>query len=290
MPPPPRPAVDDDLEDDLDELDDLLDEFNEPPPLPSPPPQTTRESTGNWPQQDAAPGMEPLDDEFARQLQMGMADLLSEMQGSKEFEHLVKELADATASPPPPPPPSAQSSKPAPAAAGPSSSGAGSTNFQDRIKKTMERMKSSEAEVDATIADAESDDFLAEMLKQMEGDSEEDFSKMLLNLMEHLTSKDILYEPMKELNQKYPEWLRNNESKQSKEEMDRYRDQHATVREIVAKFEESTYKDENDNDREYIIERMQKIQAAGAPPSELMGEMGQGLDLPPDLDSNCAVQ
>ena len=32
------------------------------------------------------------------------------------------------------------------------------------------------------------------------------------------------------------------------------------------------------------------MQAAGAPPKELMGEMGQGLDIPPDVDSNCAVQ
>jgi len=109
-------------------------------------------------------------------------------------------------------------------------------------------------------------------------------------MMEQLTSKEILYEPMKELNEKYPEWLRNNESKQSAEDLQRYQEQYGVVKEIVAKFEEPEYRDESDKDREFIIDRMQKMQAAGAPPKELMGEMGQGLDIPPDVDSNCAVQ
>lgn len=128
----------------------------------------------------------------------------------------------------------------------------------------MERMKSSEAEVDAAVADSEGDDFLAEMLKQMQsaggdGESDEDFSKMLLTMMEQLTSKEILYEPMRELADKYPEWLRKNEGKEPSEDIERYRDQYLVVKEIVAKFEEPAYRDENDKDRDYIIDRMQKV-------------------------------
>ena len=166
----------------------------------------------------------------------------------------MKELNDATAAPGPGPAASS-SSRPSDQAA---------ANFQDRIKQTMDRMKSSGAEVDAAVADSETDDFLSEMLKQMqgaagEGESDEDFSKMLLNMMEQLTSKEILYEPMKELNEKYPEWLRNNESKQSAEDLQRYREQYGVVKEIVAKFEEPEYRDESDKDREFIIDRMQKV-------------------------------
>lgn len=166
----------------------------------------------------------------------------------------MKELNDATAAPGPGPAAS-PSSRPSDQAA---------ANFQDRIKQTMDRMKSSGAEVDAAVADSETDDFLSEMLKQMqgaagEGESDEDFSKMLLNMMEQLTSKEILYEPMKELNEKYPEWLRNNESKQSAEDLQRYREQYGVVKEIVAKFEEPEYRDESDKDREFIIDRMQKV-------------------------------
>lgn len=228
-----------------------------------------------------------LDDDFARQLQLGMQDLLGEIQDSvcdvpvfytywvlhlvqvnlippqkelqDQFEHLVKELSDAATS-------SGQSK------ATPSSSSAAPkpvpvpANFQDRIRQTMERMKSSEAEVDAAVADSEGDDFLAEMLKQMqgaggEGESDEDFSKMLLTMMEQLTSKEILYEPMRELADKYPEWLRKNEGQQPSEDIEKYREQYGVVKEIVAKFEESGYRDENDKDRDYIIDRMQKVRA-----------------------------
>ncbi|PUU75689.1 Pex19 protein [Tuber borchii] len=266
---------------------DILDEFQS---LPQPTGEPSTNAGGTGASNDSCgPSLGPLDDDFARQLQLGMQDLLGEMQDSKElqdqFEHLVKELNDATAAPGPGPAASS-SSRPSDQAA---------ANFQDRIKQTMDRMKSSGAEVDAAVADSETDDFLSEMLKQMqgaagEGESDEDFSKMLLNMMEQLTSKEILYEPMKELNEKYPEWLRNNESKQSAEDLQRYREQYGVVKEIVAKFEEPEYRDESDKDREFIIDRMQKMQAAGAPPKELMGEMGQGLDIPPDVDSNCAVQ
>lgn len=171
-----------------------------------------------------------------------------------QFEHLVKELSDAATIGKDTPSSSIAAPKPATVPA----------NFQDRIKQTMERMKSSEAEVDAAVADSEGDDFLAEMLKQMqgaagEGEGDEDFSKMLLTMMEQLTSKEILYEPMRELADKYPTWLSKNEGKEPQEDIDRYREQYGVVKEIVAKFEESAYRDENDKDRDYIIDRMQKV-------------------------------
>ncbi|KAA8910413.1 Pex19 protein [Sphaerosporella brunnea] len=199
-----------------------------------------------------------------------------------QFEKLAKELNEAMTADPT-------------ATAGTSSlppAKPDSTNFQDRIKATMDRMKSSNAEVDAGLADADSDDFLAEMLKSMGGTGEggeEDFSTMLVNMMEQLTSKEILYEPMKELYEKYPEWIKKNEATEKKEDMDRYKEQFAIVKEIVLKFDEPNYKDEDESCREYIVERMQKMQTAGAPPAELMGDVGQGLD-PPDVPSDCGVQ
>ncbi|KAK2070188.1 hypothetical protein P8C59_004703 [Phyllachora maydis] len=124
-----------------------------------------------------------------------------------------------------------------------------------------------------------SDDFLAELLKQMqagglegEGD-EEDLSKMLMGMMDQLTHKEILYEPMKELNDKFPEWLQKNKDKTSKEDLRRYEEQLLHVKEIVARFEQTGYADSNAADREYIIDRMQKMQAAGSPPADLVGDM-----------------
>jgi len=94
----------------------------------------------------------------------------------------------------------------------------------------------------------------------MDGEgSEEDFSKMLLGMMEQLTNKDILYEPMKELHDKFPAWLEKNGSSQKADDLKRYQEQQLYVKEIVEKFEEKTYTDDNAKDREYIVERMQKV-------------------------------
>lgn len=132
----------------------------------------------------------------------------------------------------------------------------------------MERMQASGEQATAAAAAEGTDDFLAEMLKQMGGGAgldaggegnEEEFSKMLLGMMEQLTNKEILYEPMKELDEKFPEWLVKNKDKTTKEDVQRYELQQGLVKEIVAKFEEKTYSDSKKEDREYIVERMQKV-------------------------------
>ena len=135
----------------------------------------------------------------------------------------------------------------------------------------MERMQASGEQATAAAAAEGTDDFLAEMLKQMggggaldgAGEGNEEFSKMLLGMMEQLTNKEILYEPMKELDEKFPDWLLKNKGKTTKEDLKRYEEQQALVKEIVAKFEEKTYSDSKKEDREYIVERMQKV-CAGA--------------------------
>jgi peroxin-19 len=158
-----------------------------------------------------------------------------------------------------------EGAKPADASskAGPS---AGEDSFQETIKKTMERMQTSgEQATAAAAATDDSNDILAELMKQMQGSgidgegNEEDFSKMLLGMMEQLTNKEILYEPMKELDDKFPEWMEKNKSTTSKEDLTRYEQQQLVVREIVARFEAKTYADSNVADREYIVDRMQKV-------------------------------
>lgn len=129
----------------------------------------------------------------------------------------------------------------------------------------MERMQTSGEQATAAAAAEGSDDFLAELLKQMqsgglEGEgSEEEFSKMLMGMMEQLTHKDILYEPMKELHEKFPGWLEKNRATTSKEDLERYELQQKLVSEIVAKFEEPNYADTSKEHHEYIVDRMQKV-------------------------------
>jgi peroxin-19 len=216
------------------------------------------------------------DDDFAKQLQAGMSELLGELDTSPDmqaqFESLLKELGGPAALGDL----AASAAAGAAAATGPSTSGlkdAAPTaaqskeeeSFQATIEKTMERMRLSGDNATAAAASTDTDDILAQMMKAMqdggldgEGE-EEDFSKMILGMMEQLTNKEILYEPMKELDDKFPEWLEKNGSKCGADDLKRYKEQQVFVREIVGKFEEKGYKDENAKDREYIVERMQKV-------------------------------
>jgi peroxin-19 len=243
----------------------MLDEFapTKPETKAAPPAPTTAPSSSKAPAPDNP--LEGLsDDDFARQLQAGMAELMGELETSPEmqaqFESLLKDmggLGDTGAAPPPPSAPKPGSSK--------SKGTAGEESFQETIKKTMERMQASGDQATAAATEDNGNDLLSEMMKAMQASgldgeaSEEDFSKMLLGMMEQLTNKEILYEPMKELDDKFPAWLEKHADATPADDLKRYREQQTYVREIVARFEQKTYKDENAADREYIVERMQKV-------------------------------
>jgi peroxin-19 len=207
------------------------------------------------------------DEDFAKQLQAGMADLLGEMETSPDmqaqFEKMMKELSGAADLEEPASAAGASKGGEAKDKTGPAGTAA-EESFQATIQKTMERMRLSGDSATAAAASSDTDDIMAEMLKAMQGGdlgegSDEDFSNMILGMMEQLTNKEILYEPMKELDQKFPDWLQKNATKTAKEDLKRYKEQQVYVREIVGKFEEKTYADSNAPDREYIVERMQKV-------------------------------
>jgi peroxin-19 len=202
-------------------------------------------------------------DEFAKQLQAEMEQLLGQEDFKKQFEDIMKEMGDVL------PPPSVSDTKeeagiPAKASA---SADKSEKSFQDTIRKTMERMQESGEQASAAAASSDSDDILAQMLKEMESGgfggegSDEDFSKILMGMMEQLTNREVLYEPMKELNDKYPAWMEENKTKVPADDLKRYEEQRTLVREIVSRFERKGYSDDNTQDREYIVERMQKVQS-----------------------------
>ncbi|KYK58338.1 peroxin [Drechmeria coniospora] len=223
------------------------------------------------------------EEEFAKQLQAGMADLLGELEKSPEmqgqFEEMFKQMAAATNVTD-----AGDGADGSGTAKAPPAEAASEPSFQETIRRTMERMQNSGEQATAAATSGAEDDFMADMLKHLSsGDfggegGEEDFSKMLMGMMEQLTNKDILYEPMKELDDKFPGWFERNKETTSAEDMKRYEEQRVLVREIVVKFEDGAYSDGNSADREYIVERMQKMQAAGSPPADLVGDMASAQD------------
>ena len=215
----------------------------------------------------------PNEDEFAKELQAGMAGLLGNLESTpdmqRQLENFMKELGggvdlgSAAGLGPP-------LSEFAPSAANKHNSEAGSStgaeeSFQETIRKTMERMQHSGEQATAAATSGDQDDMLAQMLKEMQGGgldgagNEEDFSKMLMGMMEQLTNKDILYEPMQELHSKFPAWMSKHRESTPEDDLRRYEEQQRLVGEIVAKFEAKGYSDSNAADREYIVERMQKV-------------------------------
>lgn len=225
------------------------------------------------------------EEDFAHQLQAGMAEMLKELEENpdmaKQFEEMMAQFAapqfaqekesntkSAKASSKTPSAAPSQASAARETAGSSMKNSQADTDFQSTIRKTMERMKASSDSATAAKNDDNpfSDDMMASLLKQMQdanggpdGDGDDTFSKMLLGMMEQLTNKEILYEPMKELDQKFPAWLEEKRGKLSKEDEERYRTQRGLVREIVSRFERSGYSDGNPEDREFIVERMQKV-------------------------------
>ena len=137
-------------------------------------------------------------------------------------------------------------------------------SFQDTIRRTMERMQESGDRAASAAAAAGEDDLLAQMLKALEqgaqgaGDGG-DLDKMIMGMMEQLSNKEMLYEPMKELDGKFRPWLRDNRDKCSPADLERYERQARIVGEIVRKFEEPDYADDKPECRSFIWDRMQEV-------------------------------
>ncbi|KAF2210041.1 hypothetical protein CERZMDRAFT_99743 [Cercospora zeae-maydis SCOH1-5] len=324
QPAPPAATAPDPDEDDLDDLDDVLDSFQnakvsepaKPPPAPAPAASTSTPAS-------SGPGRPPVishdagsEAEFAAQLEAGMKGLIGELdsnpQMQAEFEKMMQELiaagaagTDAQAGEHLREAAKAVSPKQSKATAATAAAGASSAsatkkpggkqdNFQDSIRKTMERMQASDSTAkQSTSQNMSEEDLLAQMMRELteggEG-ADEGFNSMLMNMMAHLTNKEILYDPMKELHDKYPEYLEKNKDKISKDDLTRYRTQQGLVKEIVERFERKEYSDDNEDDREYIVERMQKMQAEGSPPTDLVGDMSAAQEALGDLEGGCPTQ
>jgi len=105
---------------------------------------------------------------------------------------------------------------------------------------------------------------------------------MMDNMLQHLLSKDVLYEPMKEIAELYPPWLKKNGKKIPDDELTRFESQLAKTRAIVAAFEDETV------EHAEIVRLLQEMQSFGNPPDEIMKEMANKKGM--KLDANGVPQ
>ncbi|CAO0794931.1 unnamed protein product [Mucor circinelloides] len=288
-------VVDDDSDiDDL--LDDVLDDMShlsvtEKKPVTAQVKKTTTTVTSADDEDPAEPDLDELlgSDDFAKQLAAGMEQLMGQMGGESNdemkeaFEKVWASFDNGAAAPD-----SAFAAKPTAAAAAAAASPASSStrevpkvpqSFQDTIGKTMNKLKDSSKEIDSSIAEESEDAFMAELMKQMESLADNgEFEGVLEGMMSQLMSKELLYEPMKDLAQKYPAWLEEHKDTADKADYEKYKQQHVICQQIVAKYEAPNFDEKNEAQGKEIMDLMTKMQDLGQPPAELLDEMAPGMN------------
>uniref|UniRef100_K3WTV4 Knr4/Smi1-like domain-containing protein n=1 Tax=Globisporangium ultimum (strain ATCC 200006 / CBS 805.95 / DAOM BR144) TaxID=431595 RepID=K3WTV4_GLOUD len=116
------------------------------------------------------------------------------------------------------------------------------------------------------------EEMMEEMMKKFESMGEKsDFQDLVDGMMQQLLSKDVMYDPMKQICERYPEWLAEKESLLSKEDYERYGKQYQYFQQIIA-----VYESEPDNFAR-LSELMQEMQETGQPPSEIVKDLAPGL-------------
>ena len=223
------------------------------------------------------------------------ADQFNEEELMKQFEAMMAGFGG--------PPPTSSSSSSAPTA-GPSSSKAASTssgkpgNFNDAIAATMAKLKESDASATAETASSDNPfaglsgaegEEMAKLLAALGGSGDlsglegamdnPELTKMLEGMMDELMSRDILYEPLKELRDKYPSYLNGPDSRDiSEDDRKRYEQQSTYIHEIVAIFEEPGYDAKDKVKAGRVQELMNQMQDCGSPPKEIVGDMPAELE------------
>ena len=138
----------------------------------------------------------------------------------------------------------------------------------------------------------ELEEMFDDLLKSVQGDKQKDDTgesnldqvlPMMENVMHSLLSADILYAPIKELCNKYPDWLAENRQSLKPTEYDNYNKQYDVARQLCHEFENyqnlknsrKNITDEMQNSHfEKVFELMQKMQSFGNPPPDIVGDFG----------------
>ncbi|KAF9531455.1 Pex19 protein family-domain-containing protein [Crepidotus variabilis] len=186
------------------------------------------------------------------------------------------------------------------------SAGAGGA-FQDKIKQAVDKLKESEEKLGGPSASNQpTPESIEALLKSLGGlgglgdlselgldgdgdgvagggggaggDEEKELAGFLETMMNQLLSKEVLYEPLKELGDGFPAYLSNPPTPLSEEDRTRYEKQHACVKRIITLFDKPDYKDDHQVYGKEVVDLMSEMQSYGNPPPEIMGPLPSGFD------------
>lgn len=128
---------------------------------------------------------------------------------------------------------------------------------------------------------------LERVLQQL--DSEPGMQGAMQELVQQIMSKDVLYEPMVELRDKYPQWLAANQLSLSTEDRNRYMRQHQLIGLICQEYERP------DVNYDRLTDLMAAVQELGQPPREIVSQLAPDFPLdaagqPQVSPENCTIQ
>ncbi|KAG1870838.1 Pex19 protein [Suillus subluteus] len=168
-------------------------------------------------------------------------------------------------------------------------------DFQSRIRNTMNKLKESESGLKSSdpSSSTTSNDPLEALLSQFGGEDEEEMQGVLEAMMGQLMGKDVLYEPLKELSDKFPDYLKANATVLTSDDKSRYDAQITCMKQLLGIFESKDYTDDDDKTKTKIVDLMGELQRHGSPPEEIMGPMPPGLSMGadgmPNMPDNCII-
>jgi len=135
---------------------------------------------------------------------------------------------------------------------------------------------------------AEGDEAMLErVLQQL--DSAPEMQGAMQELVQQIMAKEVLYEPMIELRDKYPQWLAEHDRELSTDDRARFARQHELIGQICREYERSTV----DYDR--LTDLMASVQELGQPPREIVAQLAPELPLdangqPQLTPESCVIQ
>lgn len=96
-------------------------------------------------------------------------------------------------------------------------------------------------------------------------DDQNAFLPFMQGMMQSLLSKEVLYPSLKDILEKYPQWLEENREKIGAEELERYRKQQELMERVCEQLEKETDADTAEKKREQfekVLTLMQKVSGA----------------------------
>lgn len=156
---------------------------------------------------------------------------------------------------------------------------AGKGGFKDVISSTLDRLKENANKVDTQLEEEKKqsingsgnpDEVLSKLLNDLVSDSGDvpadgEMDNAILGILNKMSSKEVLYQPMKDMQIEFSKWLEDNKDHPShKDNMDTYKRQFELVNKLIVIYEKPDY--DNDKDRDEVTELLDQLEQLGDSP------------------------